>query len=51
MYVNKYLLIFLGAIIAIFLILFVSLFVSIIWSIVFWVWYLSKRDYKEEETK
>ena len=50
MFINKYLLILLGAIIAIFLILIFPFYISMIWSILFWLWYHSKRTYKKEET-
>lgn len=50
MYINKYLLISLGAIIAIFLLLFFPVYITIIWSILFWLWYFNKKDYKKEET-
>jgi len=49
MLVNNKLLIILGALISIFIAMFISLFISTIWSIIFWIWYLSKKNYKKEE--
>lgn len=49
MYVNKYLLILLGCILALFIAMFISGYFAICWSIIFWIWYYNKEDITKDE--
>lgn len=49
MYINKYLLITLGLVIAIVLALLQHILFMMLWSLIFWSWYFSKPTIKKDD--